>query len=121
MYHRVKSESSLFSAFFRLTYGVICGRGVIRRGDSEKKFDREQNLITREAYSFLYFYYSYANPMSSHDIPYSIRLHEILCTILHTMQRDMGYATVQSLVFLSGSSIYNLLGHWYCGCVYTVS
>ncbi len=61
MYHRVKAESSLFSAFFRLTYGVICGRGVIRRGDSEKNADREQNLITREAYSFLSFFVFYAN------------------------------------------------------------
>ena len=96
MYHRVKAESSLFSAFFRLTYGVICGRGVIRRGDSEKNADREQNLITREAYSFLSFFVFYANPMSSHNIPYSIRK----CIIRYTMQRNMDYAIGLSCIYV---------------------
>ena len=30
--------------------------------------------------------------MSSHDIPYSVRSHELLCILLYTIERDMGHA-----------------------------
>ena len=83
---------AIFSGFFSLTSRSICGRGVIRRGQRRFAADREQNLITRESYSFVPFFLFYANTMFSHDIPYSIRR----CIIRYTMQRDKGYAIVLS-------------------------